>query len=200
MTSYVRYWFTTPSPSAAPRNDWLWLQSLRNYKVGAIRSISLAVFSNHLWYLSEILVGLAFFDDGLAVEEKREMLHRMQTNRGSHSPAKRILATPDKSKLADFVTTSTQLFFSIMRLPCDFLEIDPVSWAARADYQAAKTIGDSLKVVNDIAERAVALARDFNGSLSRDSEQQQFLLQVVEHHRKEFPVPTKRSALTIAKQ
>jgi hypothetical protein len=40
VTSYVRYWFTTPSPSAAPRNDWLWLQSLRNYKVGAIRSIS----------------------------------------------------------------------------------------------------------------------------------------------------------------
>jgi hypothetical protein len=58
----------------------------------------------------------------------------------------------------------------------------------------------SLKVVNDIAERAVALARDFNGSLSRDSEQQQFLLQVVEHHRKEFPVPTKRSALAIARQ
>ncbi len=59
---------------------------------------------------------------------------------------------------------------------------------------------DSLKVVNDIAERAVALARDFNGSLSRDPEQQQFLLQVVEHHRKEFLVPPKQSALANARK
>ncbi|KAG0725682.1 hypothetical protein GWK47_038130 [Chionoecetes opilio] len=44
-------------------------------------------------------------------------------------------------------------------------------------------------VVNDHAERGVALIQEFNGSLTKDEEQLQFLLQVVADHRKAFPDP-----------
>jgi hypothetical protein len=49
----------------------------------------------------------------------------------------------------------------------------------------------SLKVVNDAAERGVALIQTFNGILTNQEEEKQFLLQVVEKHRHDFPNPNK---------
>ena len=49
-----------------------------------------------------------------------------------------------------------------------------------------------LKVVNDAAERGVALIQAYSGSLTRDEEQLQYLLQVVAAHRQAVPLPTKR--------
>ena len=43
-----------------------------------------------------------------------------------------------------------------------------------------------VKVVNDLSERTVKLMQDFATSVSNDEEQKQFLLLVVEFHRKEF--------------
>ena len=45
----------------------------------------------------------------------------------------------------------------------------------------------SIKVVNDAAERGVALIQLFNAAITPQEEQKQFLLQVVEQHRQEFP-------------
>lgn len=41
-----------------------------------------------------------------------------------------------------------------------------------------------VKVVNDVAERGVALIQKFNATITQSEEQKQFLLQVVEKHRK----------------
>ena len=51
----------------------------------------------------------------------------------------------------------------------------------------------NLAVVNDHAERGDALVQEFNGSLTNDEEQLQFLLQVVVDHWKAFPDPRKRT-------
>lgn len=51
------------------------------------------------------------------------------------------------------------------------------------EYIVAQKRVQALQVVNDIAERAVKLASDFNGKLTKDPDQEQFLLQVVEYHR-----------------
>lgn len=52
-----------------------------------------------------------------------------------------------------------------------------------------------MKVVNDLAERRVVLIQEFNSSITHNEEQKQFLLQVVEDHRREFSVPTKIGAV-----
>jgi len=44
-----------------------------------------------------------------------------------------------------------------------------------------------LKVVNDHAERGVALVQRYNKILTKTKEQFQFLLQVVSQHQKKFP-------------
>lgn len=43
-----------------------------------------------------------------------------------------------------------------------------------------------FKVVNDVAERGVALITQFNKCITNNEEQRQYLLQVVENYRKVF--------------
>ena len=45
----------------------------------------------------------------------------------------------------------------------------------------------SLRVVNDVAERAVALVQEYNRCTTKDEEQFQCLLQIVQEHRKQYP-------------
>jgi len=45
--------------------------------------------------------------------------------------------------------------------------------------------------VNDAAERGIVLIQSFNGILTNQEEQKQNLLQVVEHHRQQYPNPNK---------
>ena len=53
--------------------------------------------------------------------------------------------------------------------------------------QSSLAIVKRLKVVNDNAERGVALVQAYNRLLTKDEEQQQFLLQVVSEHRRVYP-------------
>ena len=46
-------------------------------------------------------------------------------------------------------------------------------------------------VVNDNAERGVALIKSFNTHLTKNEEQLQYILQIVEKHREIFPNITK---------
>ena len=60
------------------------------------------------------------------------------------------------------------------------------------NYTEMKLTVHELKVVNDTAQRGVALIQAYSGSLTRDEEQLQYLLQVVAAHRQAVPQPTKR--------
>jgi len=44
---------------------------------------------------------------------------------------------------------------------------------------------------NDAAERGVSLIENFNSVINNQEEQKQYLLQVVERHRQQFPVSNK---------
>jgi len=46
------------------------------------------------------------------------------------------------------------------------------------EYNNAREIISSIKVVNDTAERNVKLMEDFNQKITKNEEQKQFLLQV----------------------
>lgn len=48
-------------------------------------------------------------------------------------------------------------FFSILKISKEFLFNDPTEWINDANYKSAKDKIKSLKVVNDTAERSVAL-------------------------------------------
>lgn len=98
------------------------------------------------------------------------------------------------------MTTSTRRFFQILGLSEDFLRLDPSDWGFDEAYIANQMIVQSVTVVNDLAERGVALIQEFNDSITRNEEQKQYLLQVIEYHRSKFSAPTKSAAVDTAKQ
>lgn len=58
-------------------------------------------------------------------------------------------------------------------------------------------------VVNDHAERGVALIQEFSGLKTKDESQLEFLLQITEHHRQAYPDSKKNTLAgvdTVARQ
>ena len=56
------------------------------------------------------------------------------------------------------------------------------TWNEDTDYVAAKNIVHSLRVVNDIAERGVALMKEYNKLITTNKEQKQYLLLLVKEY------------------
>lgn len=95
--------------------------------------------------------------------------------------------TLSNQQLNNFVTKNTAEFFRIINILEDFLKEDPILRDKMEDYLNAQTQIKKLKVVNDAAERGVALMENYNSILTSQENQKQYLLQVVEQNRKELP-------------
>jgi len=195
---YVKAWITCPKATSAPANDLQFLKDLVSYEVihPEISKTATKKFLNHLWYLSEELVGLALFDEAVDIEVKREIIQRIKnSNESEEQPAKRAQVNPkfimDQS-LDNFASKKSLILFQLFGIPVDLLENDVVNWSQLPDFQEAKQKMTSLSVVNDHAERGVALIEEFSGHLTKDEEQLQFILQVVQAHRRAYPDTLKR--------
>jgi len=90
-------------------------------------------------------------------------------------------------ELEDFVSSNTRRFFDITGIPSSFLDNDVEIWSSDDAYNSAKTTVLGMKVVNDIAERGVALMDEYNKLHTNNEEQKQFLLLVVQQYRKRYP-------------
>lgn len=61
----------------------------------------------------------------------------------------------------------------------EYLQTDQTKWNDNPAYQSAKSTIDSLQIVNDRAEGGgVKLIEDYNGKITKNEDQKQFLLQV----------------------
>lgn len=192
---YVQNWFSAPFATTAPRTDLEYLQQLQKYDDKELSTAASKALCRHLWYLNEELVSLAFFDSDVSTEMKREMIDSLKKI-GPEIPDKRIAldfqdtSIPEKT-LANFVTNNSRSFFEKLSLSSTFLEFDPSEWNDNDDYKKAKEYVSKMNVVNDNAERAVALMQSFNTHLTKNEEQMQYILQIVEKHREEQPTPSK---------
>jgi hypothetical protein len=203
---YLKAWITAPLAASAPYNDFLLLKSLLGYSTinPAISKAASHKFSNHLWYLSPELVGLAFFDRTVTSATKRKMVNAMKneinTESAQQDHTKRItvdLPTFTEKKFEDFFSAKSFTLFQLMELLHEFLNVDPDMWEAQEDYQQASETVRSMSVVNDHAERGVTLIQELSGIITKDESQLQFLLQTVEQHRQAYPDSKKHTLLEL---
>lgn len=192
VKEYLRAWFTAPLPLQAPRNDLKLLQRFVAYKEENPEKSTVAVdkLSRHLWYLREHLIALAFFDSNVSAEEKRNMIKALHERDGEDEPLKRVkLQTENIADLtlSSFVTKNTSTFFNKLCIDSEFLLVDSEHWELQDSYQRGFEIANKLRVVNDNAERGVALIEAFAMTITKDEEQKQSLLQVVQEHRRQYP-------------
>lgn len=147
--------------------------------------------SSHLWYLSEELVALAFFDSNVSFEEKRKMVENLRSKEPivklKNGRSLAISSDFQNYSLSDFVSIKTKVFFTQFGLPMAFLDTDPSTWETSFDYEECWVFCRDLFVVNDTAERGIKFIQDFNKILTNDDNEKQFLLQVVEKYRKIYP-------------
>ena len=87
--------------------------------------------------------------------------------------------------------------FQMMDLLHDFLDVDPDVWHDRDGNKQAKEALQSLRVVNDQAMHGFALIQEYSGLLTKHETQLQFLLQVVEKHRRLYPDSRKQTLTNV---
>jgi hypothetical protein len=192
---YTRAWVESTKPTAAPRRDLQLLKELTVFNDQEIRKAACGKLLNHLWYLSEELVALAFFDPEVSNDEKLRMVDALDKE-GSEDNPKRIklpMSGVPCAELADFVSSRTRDFFNKLGLKSNFLALHPSTWEREKEFVEGLNIATSIRVVNDHAERGVALIQEFNKKITHEEEQMQFLLQVVSEHRKLYPDCLKRT-------
>ena len=193
IVQYVPNWCRAPRAAEAPQNDLAFLKTLASQRAkGAHWKAAYEKFLGYLWYLSETLVGLAFFDDNVSVAEKRNMVNLVNERKGEESPSARahVLPVADVSKmsLSDFVTSNTLKLFDSLGIDGSFLAKDPSTWPEDQHFQHGVEVVRHLRVVNDTAERGVALISQYlkGSNLTKDEDQRQFLMLCVSEHRKFF--------------
>lgn len=172
-------WFAATTATTSPRVDLNLLQFLEQHSTTVpAMAAALKSFRRHQWYLSEILVSLSLFDESVSYDEKRNMVKNMKEVDG------------------DFCTSNSMKLFDTLKLPKGFLDIDPCQWDENPDYIQARVTVQALPVVNDTAERGVALVQEFTKSGRTKSEEHlQFMLQIVEDNRSTFPTASKKSLM-----
>ena len=197
---YGRFWHEAPLASHAPLNDAMLLELLKKYPNRIIADAAYTAFTRHLWFFSEHLVGLAFFDDRVPLDVKRAMIANLQLPK-TRTALKRInTCGADFNRLESFVTQRTFHLFKALSITgkqeakC-FLLKDPEAWESDACYQNLKGRVDKMKVVNDCAERGIALIQKYNETLTKDEDQKQFLLRFVQQHRQFYPSSSKAALM-----
>ena len=198
---YATKWNEAMVPQRAPLNDLLFMRDLsRGIPKPEVADIALKAFRRHLWYVSEDLVALSFMDERISNEEKKAMvrnLFRRERKGLKRLDGKRF--SPDID-LEDLVTSKTRRALHSLLPGRDeevetLLEKSPETWETEATFLDMKRNVSQMKVVNDAAERGVALATSFNSIITKDEAQQQYLLKVVAKHRREQPSTSKAALM-----
>ena len=200
---YLKAWFSSTSATTAADHDLQFLKNLIEYKRinPLISSATCEKMILHLWYLSNELAILSLFDNTVPLEMKKNIVEAAKTRKGTDCEARRFIIDKNdlnsfmEKNLSDFVSEKSLNLFKIFDLPYDFLDIDIELWPTNDSYNENKEYFDQLKVVNDSAERAVALVSEYNQCLTRNEEQFQYLLQAIKEHRKKYPNCNKENFL-----
>lgn len=129
---YLKYWYECPNAMMAPFNDLQLLKDIIDYeKVDSkISEVAFKKMSNHLWYLSEPLVALAFFDERVSIQDKKYMVKALQKPAPKDMNTRATLQKKEvkEKKISDFVTSNTLKFLQDYEIGTSWLGEDPSSW------------------------------------------------------------------------
>lgn len=192
---YLNAWFSTTSATTAANHDLEFLKKLIEYKEinASISSATCHKITLHLWYLNDELAILSLFDETVPLEMKKKIVKAVKTREAMNPKAKKFIIDQNnlnfimQKDLSDFVSQKSLNLFKIFELPYDFLDLDIELWSSDDSYRENENYFKQLKVVNDVAERGVALITEYNQCLTKNEEQFQYLLQVVKEHREKYP-------------
>ena len=169
---------------------------MNDYPHDVMRAAETKSMLRHLWYFSERLVTLAFFNVRVTNKTKESMVKNLQNPTTTNLTKLNGKDFDCTVGLENCVTRMSMCFFDLIEAngqnkAKSFLSQLPSTWLSNKNCTDLKLAVDELKVVNDTAKRRVALIQAYSGSLTRDEEQPQYLLQVITAHRQAVSQSTK---------
>ena len=192
---YVPAWLKSSIGSEAPVNDLLFLHDMKKYSFydSQVAGASFKKLHKHHWYLNEETAVFALFSD-----------HSDMTNEMKKRIATKLLETPRPSQfrrgvpflrcpisesttIADLIGPNSWFIFEALCIGSEWLALPVTEWQSRDEFMQASAFARTVKVVNDAAERMIKLNTDFAAYITDSEEQRASLLQVVEHHRRQYP-------------
>lgn len=189
---YARAWLQAPLAGDAPANDLRLYRELVSYKRvdKSAAEAALRVLRRHVWYLRPQLVVFSLFSKETTLTEKAaisvKLLVTPRTDDFDSSEVESALLLDETTVLADLVDDSSWLLFEVASVGHEWLQKPPTEWNQDAGYNIMKGFVETVKVTNDVAERGIALLKDFAGK-TKTEPQFQWLLQAVERHRTQLP-------------
>lgn len=143
--------------------------------------------SNHLWYLSETNVGLAFFDSKIDHKTKKGMVRRLAPLAyvGTSENLIRVKKFKKRYDLESYVSNRTLDFFRIMKIKTSFLFQSPKDCNMNVDFQEGKILCENLNVTNDCAERAISIASTYNNVGPLGNQEKSNMIIQTAHNRRE---------------
>lgn len=199
---YVKAWIQCPLASDAAVNDLIFFKQLKEYAIisEVVSTVAIKKFERHLWYLGPELIVLSLFSNEISPKEKRQILDKMQEKNGDWKiRGIRLKGSGDlhKKKLSDLIGCQSMNAINSLQLNLGFMyNLDTEKWADSKEYEIAKSYVDHIAVVNDVAERSLALMTNFNEKLTRKESKKQLILQVVQDNRKRIKGCTKKTLST----
>ena len=203
---YVPAWIACPIASDALANDLMLFTRIKQYSEinKVISNAAMKKLQNHTWYLGSEMIPLSLFSDRVCDTEKKLIVEAMIQSgadwsvRGIKCPAAELNKL-EKKQLHELVTSSSTAALQSLGLDVTILSgTDPKTWEEIAEFCYTKAIVKSVKVINDTAERSVALMSTFNQPITKTESEMQKLIQVVEDNRKRIPDCRKSILMTYA--
>ena len=208
------FWFLKcPITSSAPSLQLQSIMQMKRYKKHRpqISDLVLESMKNHLWHITEQSVVTALVDEDLP-DREREALGKslFNTKKPKQFVPKqpkfpdifdvnfhptRLWMSGQVPQLCKFVGPYSWLLFSkldLSEVECEWLQLDPAHWKLMSGYKKLKEFVENTTIVNDPAERGVALAANFRGSFEDENICQDNLVTVAES-RKLVPRDVKQS-------
>ncbi|KAG7168743.1 hypothetical protein Hamer_G027206 [Homarus americanus] len=186
---YTPAWLKSPVAEDAPVNDLQLHHELLRYRAVdcEVADAALAVASRHLWYLRPQTIVLSLCSEKLSAAEKKEMATKLSCLEETNDYANDNLVIQQTTRLSDLIDERSWMIFKEHHVCGTAWLMSPVEdWEKNEEFMKLKDFSRSLKVTNDVAERGIKLMQDFIGSVTKDEQQLQDVMQLVEKHRKQM--------------
>ena len=194
---YIEHWINVSNASDAPFMDLKMYKTLLSYHSidKPVASAVLKKLKLHTWYLNQEFAPLSLFSDKVSNEEKKSLAKTLLQIK----PSKYEMGCPNpvslpespkeglKLKLSEFCGRGSLFIFDQLSFDKNWLKLPIDQWKNNEPYNEMKRFIECLLVTNDTAERGVKLVSDFANSITKDPQDREYLLQIVEQHRRLFP-------------
>ena len=196
---YAKWFIRSSVSKISPRVDLESIWEMKGYRKirPEISNKCIASISNHLWYLHPTVIPFCLLDENVIEKEKREVCSALLNIMGQKENSikyEKIKMEPCinikkkvRPSLSKFIDKSSLLIFDILghdseRL--EWLQLPSKSWPLMSAFREFRDFVKNIPVVNDSAERNVALLKSFI-STSTDESLRQDLFLSIEKKRKD---------------